>query len=70
MSIRITGVEMHVLYCKSKELHPVRSTVRGGVIAQLLLSNPQAAFTKCIVKILTVVSHLTSTVALQVSKHF
>lgn len=33
MPIRITGVEMHVLYCKSKELNPVQSVI-GGVIAQ------------------------------------
>lgn len=32
MPIRITGVEMHVLYCKSKELNLVQS-VTGGVIA-------------------------------------
>lgn len=64
MPIRITGVEMHVLDCKSKKFNPVLL-----VLGELLLSNPQAAFMS-VVKILTGVSHFTSTVALQVRKHF
>lgn len=64
MPVRITGVEMHVLDCKSKEFKPVLLVVGG-----LLLSNPQAAFREWC-KDLTVVSHFTSTVALQVSKRF
>lgn len=65
MPIRITGVEMHVLDCKSKEFKPVLLVVGGGYCSVTHKLHFVSA-----VKILTVVSHFTSTVALQVRKHF
>lgn len=64
MPIKITGEEMHVLDCKSKEFKPVLLVVGG------YCSVTHKLHFVSVVKILTVVSHFTSTVALQVSKHF